>query len=187
MDIQLSNGRVVQWIKNDLFHDYTIKLKVDDDHHDNESRCGNPWSQLNGEETALVKSVKPKYTVPFNLTRYMRETMLFTNVDDLKQELQMNCVGADCWGVFTVSADRKHIIKSYYDARNNNNNTTTDLNAKRYALMIDSTPIIKDMDYGHTVVIVFGQRGCMEGYFYKVQDTYVGNIIVGLTTNTPTN
>lgn len=182
--ITLPNGDKMKWARDNIFENYYLE-NIDR----NNSGCGNPWNMLSESEEEFVRSgTKPADPpVPANLTRYMRTT-LFTSPSEVTERMK-ELIGADCRAVFSVDDTRCKLLNMYYDIRTPENNRLTGNkekymieDSKRSSLMNDQTELIKTVDNGDTVVIVFGGNDFQfrEDYYYKVQDTYVVNTILSI-------
>src|SRR5690606_1753117 len=85
-------------------------------------------------------------------------------------------VAADCWGVYTTSADRCVVPKIYFSYRDGGSKEE-DVNKKRQKIIADQTELCNDIENGLTVVLVMGQMEFKEIYYSKMQQIYLSIVV----------
>jgi hypothetical protein len=155
----LNNGVTYQWYKKDLYDNYDIKY-ID---KDNKELEGCVWDAIGSENKKTVLATKPKdYAHPlFEQGTAMYHKFLHGD-EELRKTLIEN-LGDDISCVYTISEDRKKLIKTYFDCREGD-----DEFSERDRLFSDPSDLIHDIHNGNTVVFVFGSSDLYERYFVKV-------------------
>lgn len=164
--INLECGAEVYWVKPDAFGDYSLKVKKmpNPPYKDN----GSPWNMMTLEEDTMVREKQPRDRKPCNLGSLMYDNVL--TKEELPDKLT-DALCCSCYGIFSVTKDRKSIIKMYHDIRNKIHNESDMKEICR--LVKDPNDLINDIENGYTVVLVFGTSNFYEQYFFKVKDIYM--------------
>ena len=162
----LSNGAQVRWSFIDCFASYTlecVKPTAGKTVHDD------PWSMMTPEEAFMVEQKRPVTDRPCSLDSIM--TCHFINMNDVKDRL-LHALGHDCWGILSTTADRKTIVKVYFDARNapgTPEEVSVYLNREIDRIYDNGAKeLVKDIEQGLTVIIVFGEYEFLEEYYFQV-------------------
>jgi hypothetical protein len=169
-NITLSCGMVVRWEREDAFkHD---KLMVVNDICECQC-CGNPWNHMTDQESTYIKSLRNvKKEIPGGL-QVLLQTETFATADDMEDDMK-ETLGADCWGVFTTSADRRVVHHIFFNFRSGK---TKEAEKAREILMDDTLPLIDWVQRGQTVVFIMGGRQFMDIYYSKIGDILLKNVI----------
>lgn len=160
MSIVLQNGAEVEWRYADAFCDAQLEVVKQPTE---QTGCGNPWNWMTEKEDALVRSKQPPNRVKPCKIDSMMYHKVYTSTKDIGGEIKAT-INADCWGIFTTNADRSHLIRTYFDARQDETDQK-----ERNRLASDPADLLLDINVHHrTVVVVLGQQQFMESYFFKV-------------------
>jgi hypothetical protein len=154
----LDNGIEYQWYKKDLYDDYDIEIV-------NVEAGKNIWSIIGDDNKKTVMDTKPKDIPLFEQGTAMYHKLL--KEDELRKVL-IGDLGDDLWCLYTISENRKELIKTYFDFRGNDADEKC---PERDRLYNDPSDLISDISNGNTVVFVFGSSNLYEKYFVKVSNT----------------
>lgn len=165
--------------KKDAFQRYSLEY-VDSEPT---GGCGNPFNLMTKEEYEMIINEKPKS----HLVTCRLNSILYNKIikeEDLIETISSD-ICADCWGIFTITNDRKEVVKIYYDNRNSDEkkwrlNLSTkeyhekvkELGKERERLCNDPSDLIDDIKQNNTVVIVLGCEEFIEMYYYKIGEMY---------------
>jgi hypothetical protein len=172
--IVLSNGVKVRWVRYDAFNGHDLEIV---DSQGLPSGCGNPWNLLElcpEADRKLVRDKKPgKSKLPVDVQCMMYHHIL-GGEEQVKKRMK-STISADCWGVFSTSADRTVVHTLHYDYRGVNNDATREQqeHAQRKQLLSDQAKLWRDIEAGLTVVCVMGNEQFMEIYYFKAGQIYL--------------
>jgi len=163
--IPLKCGMVVWWEQADAFKDEELLTETSNCKC---GGCGNPWNHMTEAERVFVKSMRaPSKEKPCGLQVLLR-TEVFPTLDEMEDHME-EMLGADCWAVFTTSADRKVVHREFFNARKDRNGSQ----AAHQVLLLDTSPLIESVQQGQTVVIVTGMK-----QFYDIYYAQVGGVLL---------
>jgi hypothetical protein len=160
---KLENGIVYKWTRESLYDDYQLHIVHAVGHGG--CGCGNPWNIINDYRDELL-TTRPDSKKIFEQKSGMHHEILSSQ--DLRDRM-IDGLGSDIWCVYTITQDRKKIIKTYFDARAERSNP--ERTATRERLIEDPHELIEDIDGGYTVVFVFGSSEFIEQYFIGIPGT----------------
>ena len=150
-----------QWHRDSVFENYDLKLVECETKKD---KCKNPWSLLNDDETTLVKSLKPEFSAPLQLSCILKKQLL-THAQLLKELSAL--IAADFWGLFVTNEARTK-YEELYNARNEEENE--DL---RTRWIKNSKSLLPYLENGDTLVVVLGMSFLSDIYISKMQKHYL--------------
>ena len=167
--ITLSCGIIVRWEREDAFkHDELIVV--------NDickcQCCGNPWNHMTNDETIYVKSQQSKNENPLGLQVLLRADT-FATADNMEDDME-EMLSADCWGVFTTSADRKVVHHVFFNSKIDK---TEEAAKAREILMDDTLPLTECVQRGETVVFIMGSNQFMDIYYSKIGEVLLKNVV----------
>lgn len=162
---KLGNGIVYKWNRKNLYEDYQLHIVHDAGRQG--CRCGNPWNIIDNYRDCVL-ATRPESKKIFEQKSGMCHKILSTQ--ELRDRM-IESLESDIWCVYTITQDRKKIIKTYFDFRTHCWNVNPEGEDTRSRLIEDPLELIEDIDKGHTVVFVFGLSSFIEEYYIGLPGT----------------
>lgn len=169
-NITLQCGMVVRWQGGDAFKNDKLEIVSYDCKC---TCCGNPYNHMTDQEFTYIKSLRHvKKEIPGGLQVLLR-TETFATADEMEDDME-ETLGADCWGVFTTSADRRVVHHVFFNSRTDK---TEEAAKARENLMDDTLPLSECVQRGQTVVLIMGGNQFMDIYYSMTAGVLLKNVV----------